>query len=71
MIKISSSLLFYRQRNQGAEKLHNLLKTTQLGSSRAGLSPGILLRSRVISSYAIVPDTWSETRWEERERELL
>lgn len=35
-----------------------MLKTTQLGRSRAGLSPGILVRSHGVNSYATVPDTW-------------
>ena len=65
---ISSSLLFCRQRGQGSEKWHNLLETTQLGSSRAQLSLGILVPSRVISPVlqCQVPN---ETRREEGERE--
>lgn len=39
-------------RETEAHRLYNLLKTTQVGSKRAGLSLDILVRNHIISSYA-------------------
>lgn len=68
MMKTLLLLPFYSSRDWGPERSHNFLRTTQLGSSRVGLSPDILVRS-LVSSYAVVPNTPSATRWEERPRE--
>lgn len=49
MMKISSSLLFYRQRDQGPEKLGNLLRSTEPGSSSAGLHQAFQLEAVLLA----------------------
>lgn len=44
-MKTASPLSHYSPKDRGSERFHYLLETTQLESDRAGLLPGILVRS--------------------------